>query len=209
MAQEYYIITDEEQIGPLSFRELTATGPDLHTRIQSAGATEWQYACDIPELYPYFAMRGIYLPTGDNLASFGRRLLAWVIDYFIISFLASFVIGYLTSSGRIPAISSYADLLKASPSDLLIMQLCFLVTLVVYNSICEASPLKGSAGKKICGMVVVDINGIGLSFINALLRSLGKAISVFVLYLGFLSIFFTEHKQALHDRLARTYVVKI
>jgi len=69
--------------------------------------------------------------------------------------------------------------------------------------------MKGSIGKKICRLVVVDIDGMGLTFVNALLRSFGKAISVFLLYIGFVTIFFTEHKQALHDQLARTYVVKL
>jgi len=55
----------------------------------------------------------------------------------------------------------------------------------------------------------VDIDGAGLTYLNALLRSLGKAISIFLFYIGFLSIFFTEHRQALHDQLARTYVVKL
>jgi len=209
MAQEYYILEDGEQQGPYTFNELTAMDLDIHTRILSPLADNWQDACDLPEFYPYFESQGIYLPTGDNLASFGWRFLAWIIDYFLISVLASFIVNALIANGTVHAMQSYAALLKASPRELFIVQLSFIIPLIIYNTLCEASPMKGSIGKKICRLVVVDIDGMGLTFVNALLRSFGKAISVFLLYIGFVTIFFTEHKQALHDQLARTYVVKL
>ena len=209
MAHEYYILEDGVQQGPYTFHELTAMDLDIHTRVLSPQAEKWEDACDLPELYPYFESRGIYLPTGDNLASFGWRFLAWVIDYFLISFLASFIVNALIANGVVHAMSSYATLLKASPRELFIVQLSFIIPLIIYNTVCEASPMKGSIGKKICRLVVVDIDGMGLTFVNALLRSFGKSISVFLLYIGFITIFFTEHKQALHDQLAKTYVVKL
>jgi uncharacterized RDD family membrane protein YckC len=209
MNNQYYILEDNEQSGPFSYDELTNMELDVHTRVLSPLADTWQDACDLPEFYPYFESRGIYLPTGDNIATFGWRLLAWIADYLIISFLTSFVVKALVSHGVIPLIQTYNDLVKAAPMHLLIMQLSFSVTLVVYNSICEVSPMQGSLGKKLCRLVVVDIDGQKLSYLNALSRSVGKAISVLLLYTGFLSIFFTEHRQALHDMLARTYVLKL
>ena len=209
MAHEYYILEEGVQQGPYTFHELTAMDLDIHTRVLSPQAENWEDACDLPELYPYFESRGIYLPTGDNLASFGWRFLAWVIDYFLISLLASFIVNALIANGVVHAMSSYATLLKASPRELFIVQLSFIIPLIIYNTVCEASPMKGSIGKKLCRLVVVDIDGMGLTFVNALLRSFGKSISVFLLYIGFITIFFTEHKQALHDQLAKTYVVKL
>ncbi|WP_295801768.1 RDD family protein [Mucilaginibacter sp.] len=209
MAYEYYILEDGERQGPYTFNELTVMNLDIHTRILSPLADTWQDACDLPEFYPYFESQGIYLPTGDNIASFGWRFLAWIIDYFLLIFLASFIVNALVLKGIIPAIPLPADALKASPRVLFIIQLAFIIPLIIYNTVCEVSPMKGSIGKKICRLVVVDIDGMGLTFANALLRSFGKAISVFLLYTGFLTIFFTEHKQALHDQLARTYVVKL
>jgi uncharacterized RDD family membrane protein YckC len=208
MTNDYYILVDGEQSGPFSYDELTEMELDVHTRVLSPLADTWQDACDLPEFYPYFESRGIYLPTGDNLASFGWRFLAWIFDYLVVSYLTSFVVKVLVLQNVIPVVQSYEALLKA-PRVLLILQLSFSLTLILYNSICEASPLKGSIGKKLCRLVVVDIDGMGLSYLNALLRSAGKAISIFFLYTGFLSIFFTEHRQALHDMLAKTYVVKL
>jgi uncharacterized RDD family membrane protein YckC len=208
MTNDYYILVDGEQSGPFSYDELTEMELDVHTRVLSPLADTWQDACDLPEFYPYFESRGIYLPTGDNLASFGWRFLAWIFDYLVVSYLTSFVVKVLVLQNVIPVVQSYEALLKA-PRVLLILQLSFSITLILYNSICEVSPLKGSIGKKLCRLVVVDIDGMGLSYLNALLRSAGKAISIFFLYTGFLSIFFTEHRQALHDMLAKTYVVKL
>jgi uncharacterized RDD family membrane protein YckC len=208
MNNQYYILVDNEQSGPFSYDELTEMDIDVHTRILSPLAESWQDACDLPEFYPYFESRGIYLPTGDNLASFGWRFLAWIFDYLVVSYLTSFVVKVLVLQKVIPVIQSYEALMK-EPRVLLILQISFSLTLILYNSICEASPMKGSIGKKFCRIVVVDIDGMRLSYLNALLRSAGKAVSILILYTGFLSIFFSEHRQALHDMLAKTYVVKL
>jgi uncharacterized RDD family membrane protein YckC len=208
MNNQYYILVDNEQSGPFSYDELTEMDLDVHTRILSPLAESWQDACDLPEFYPYFESRGIYLPTGDNLASFGWRFLAWILDYLVVSYLTSLVVKVLVLQKIIPVIQSYEALIK-EPRVLLILQVSFSLTLILYNSVCEASSMKGSLGKKLCRIVVVDIDGMGLSYFNALLRSVGKAVSILILYTGFLPIFFSEHRQALHDMLAKTYVVKL
>ncbi|MDP9077887.1 MAG: RDD family protein [Bacteroidota bacterium] len=209
MEHVYYILEDNEQLGPFSIDEVMQMDLDIHTRILSPLADTWQDACDLPEFYPYFEARGIYLPTGDNLASFAWRLVAWIIDYIILAIVLSFIFSAMAERGIIHILKSYEDLGKMPRSELLLMQLVFGITMIIYNSVCEASSLQGSLGKKVCKLVVVDIDGQRLSFVNAFLRSFGKAISIFIVYLGFVSILFTEHRQALHDMLAKTYVVKL
>jgi uncharacterized RDD family membrane protein YckC len=208
MNKDYFILEDGEQKGPFTFDELTDRGMGIHERVLSSQAEGWQDACDLPEFYPYFENCGIYLPTGDNLASFGWRLLAFVVDYFILSFLLTLILILLPSFGIKFQIRSYNDLLKLSGNEKLTLQIIVYLSLIIYNSACEASPMKGSIGKRICKLVVVDIDGQGLSYLNALLRSAGKVVSLFFYGLGFISILFTEHRQALHDFLAKTYVVK-
>lgn len=209
MAHQYYILENNEQSGPFSINEMMQMDLDIYTRILSPLTGTWQDACDLPEFYPYFVSRGIYLPTGDNLASFGWRLLAWIMDYVILTFIASFIFTAMAQRGIVHILRTYDDWVKAPKTELLIMQGIFLATMIIYNAICEASAMRGSFGKRVCKLVVVDINGQRLSFVTVFLRSVGKAISIFVVYLGFVSILFTEHKQALHDMLARTYVVKL
>jgi uncharacterized RDD family membrane protein YckC len=208
MGNDYYILEDGEQTGPYTFEELTDMDPDIHTRILSPLADGWQDACDLPELYPYFEAQGIYLPTGDNLATFWWRLLAFVIDYFILSFLLGFILILLPSFGLNIKIQSIDDVFKLSENEKTTLEIITYLMLIIYNSVCEASAMKGSIGKRVFKLVVVDIDGQGLSFLNALLRSAGKVVSLFFYGLGFVSIFFTEHHQAFHDYLAKTYVVK-
>jgi uncharacterized RDD family membrane protein YckC len=208
MTNAYYILENGEQKGPFTFDELIDKGIGLHARVLSPTADGWQDACDLPEFFEYFEAHGIYFPTEDNLASFWWRLLAFIIDDLILSFLMAVIFIILASLGLSFKLQSYDDLLKLSINEKLTLQFATYLTLVIYNSICEASPMKGSIGKRLCKMVVVDADGEGLTYLNALSRSVGKVLSIAVFYLGFVSIFFSEHRQALHDYLAKTYVVK-
>jgi len=208
MGNDYYILEDGEQKGPFAFDELTNMGLNVHTRVLPPTDDGWQDACDLPEFYAYFEAQGIYLPTGDNLASFGWRLLAYIIDYVIYSILMQYTLVILASTGITFSVRTMNDLFKMPILQILELQFIYSLIIIIYNSICEASPMKGSIGKRIFKLVVVDIDGQRLSYFNALLRSAGKALSIFFIYSGFISILFSEHRQALHDYIAKTYVVK-
>ena len=201
MTDAYYILEDGLQKGPYTFAELIDMGIEIHTRVLSPLADTWQDACDLPELYPYFEAHGINFPTEDNLATFWWRLLAYVVDSIILIIVFEYLIRLMGYYGRNFNINSYRDIA--------ILQLIYSAMLVVYNSICEASAMKGSFGKKLCRLVVVDADGVGLTYLNALVRSLFKVFSIALFYVGFLSIFFSEHRQALHDYVAKSYVVKL
>ena len=209
MNNAYYFLEDGEQKGPFTFEELCDKEIGIHTRVLSPLAETWQDACDLPEFFPYFEAQGVNFPTEDNLATFWWRLLAYIIDYIILYFIMELVFMILASRGITYNVNSYDALLKLSISQVLSLQLISSLTLISYNSICESSPMKGSLGKKLCKIVVVDADGMGLTFLNALGRSSAKVISISLFYMGFLSILFSEHRQALHDYLARTYVVKL
>jgi uncharacterized RDD family membrane protein YckC len=209
MNEEYYILVDGEQTGPYTFNELIEQQPGLHTRIMAPSADTWQDACDVPELFEYFRTQGYHFPTEDNLASYWWRLLAFAIDLVLMSFILSFFIPILNGKGithinMAPPFDPY----KTSVHDITVIQVLFNGFLLLYNAMCEASPMQGSLGKKLCGLVVVDQDGDNLKFGTALLRSFGKVLSIYFWGLGTLSIFWTEGKQALHDYIAKTYVVR-
>ena len=208
MDNGYYILKDSEKTGPFTFAELNQLDIDVHSSIMSPSAGTWQDACDLEELYPYFEARGIYLPTGDNLASFWWRLLAFVIDYTILCFLVSVFFILAMQFGFKVNMPTVDEMLKYPLIQRLKIIAVGYLVLIIYNSLGEASPMEGSFGKRVCKLVVVDIDGFGLSYPKALLRSVGKVISILINGIGFLSIFWSEHKQALHDFLAKTYVVK-
>ena len=209
MNGDYFILdADGEQTGPYTFKELVDAGLEIHSRILSPTTNTWEDACDLPEFYAYFESVGIYLPTGDNLASFGWRLAAFIIDYFVAVILMNIILPVLASGGITFKMQNTEDVMHMAPSEILLLQLIISSTMIIYNALCEASSMKGSLGKKICKLVVVDVDGVGQNLLNSLLRSVGKAISIFLFFTGFISILFTEHKQAVHDMLAKTYVVK-
>jgi uncharacterized RDD family membrane protein YckC len=212
MDNAYYVLEDGDQRGPYTFDELTQLELDIHTRVLSPLADSWQDACDLPELFPYFEALGVHFPTEDNLASFWWRLLAFIIDFILLSFVVDAAISMLIYRGIIPNITDFTSVQsfsKLSASDFLILEATVYGIFISYNTICEASALNGSVGKKICKIVVVDQDGVGLTFPNALFRSFGKAVSMFLYGIPALSILWSEHRQALHDYLARTYVVKL
>ncbi|WP_295673639.1 RDD family protein [uncultured Mucilaginibacter sp.] len=208
MNEQYYILVDGEQTGPYTFKELIEKELDLHTRIMAPSADTWQDACDVPELYEYFREQGYHFPTEDNLASYWWRLLAFLIDSFLLSFVVSFSIPILNSKGVTHINLKDFDPSKISVHDATIIQAIFYILLLFYNAIGEASVMKGTLGKRICGLAVVDQDGDGISLPVALFRTLGKILSIYLWGLGTFSIFWTDGKQGLHDILAKTYVVR-
>jgi uncharacterized RDD family membrane protein YckC len=75
----------------------------------------------------------------------------------------------------------------------------------LYSAILEAGPWQGTVGKKVLGLIVVDDRGNPISFGRATGRFFGKFVAV---PFGFLMAAFTVRKQALHDIMAGTLVVK-
>ena len=202
MNDEYYIINGNNKTGPFTFDELVKLDIDIHTEIIVSPAEEPQYASELPELNDYFEERGIYFPTADNLASFGKRTLAFIIDYFPISIILENIelkMGWVT----LPA-NYKIDM--PIPNSMYILTLTVLGVFLLYNSIFEATPLKGSLGKMVCKLSVVDIDGQGLSLPRAFGRNLGVILSM-TIWIPFLTIAFSEHRQAWYDSLAKTYVI--
>ena len=72
----------------------------------------------------------------------------------------------------------------------------------------ESSGWQATVGKRIMGLQVTDADGARLSFVHALMRMLAKIVSAIPFALGFLIAAFTARKQALHDLIVKTLVVR-
>jgi uncharacterized RDD family membrane protein YckC len=83
------------------------------------------------------------------------------------------------------------------------------VVSLLYFTIMESSSRQATFGKIRMKIKVVNKEGERLSFLNALGRHFGKLLSFLLIGLGFLIIPFSKKKQALHDKLTKTYVVEI
>ena len=72
----------------------------------------------------------------------------------------------------------------------------------------ESSARQATLGKSAMGLVVTDINGNRISFLRATGRYFAKILSALILLIGYIMAAFTARKQALHDLLASTLVLK-
>ncbi len=66
-----------------------------------------------------------------------------------------------------------------------------------------------TVGGIILGLKVVRLDGLPIPFTVALVRALGAAFSVIVLFLGFLWIAWDREKQGWHDQIAGTVVIRL
>ena len=78
----------------------------------------------------------------------------------------------------------------------------------LYEAALTSSSRQATLGKMAMGLKVTDMQGGRISFLQATGRHFAKWASTFTLMIGYLIQPFTERKQALHDMLAGTLVIK-
>jgi uncharacterized RDD family membrane protein YckC len=202
MNKEYYLVEGDEKSGPYTFYELTQLDIDTYTEIIVGNSDTPKYASELPEFNEYFEQQGIYFPTEDNLASFGKRVAAFLVDYLGLYIIISNI---LIRMGNVVLPADYKPG-DPIPPGMLQLSMVMMVTFLLYKTIFEATGLKGTLGKRIFKLAVVDIDGQRLSVPRSLLRNVGVVLSL-TIWLPFLSVLFSEHRQAWYDSWAKTYVI--
>jgi uncharacterized RDD family membrane protein YckC len=147
-------------------------------------------------------------------AGFWLRFVALIIDglllYFVsmilfLPFAASTGMGMRgMMTGRPPDPQAIFPMIHA------LLRLALLRTVLhwLYYSLLESSAWQGTLGKKALGLEVTDLDGNRISFGRATGRFFAKIISTIILFIGYIMAGFTEKKQALHDILAGTLVIR-
>jgi uncharacterized RDD family membrane protein YckC len=146
--------------------------------------------------------------TQPHYAGFWRRCLALLIDLVIV-LLGCLVIGFLIAVLLAIALLSTGG--SAPGSDLTVSLVALLILFVLtwlYFAGLESSAWQATVGKRATRLLVTDRMGQRLSFGRATGRFYAKALSVLPLLIGYLVAAFTPRKQALHDLIAGTLVVK-
>lgn len=124
----------------------------------------------------------------QGYSSFFKRLIATIIDIFVIILSISFIqffTGVLT--GSFPYV------------------LVFFMT-YIYFVFQESSILKGTIGKQAMNLIVTDATGSRISFYKATKRFIWKLIAAIPFFTGYFLIFFTGKRQTLYDIIAETVV---
>jgi uncharacterized RDD family membrane protein YckC len=146
---------------------------------------------------------GSLTPTSDEqveYASFGQRLVAVIVDNLILQFFGRIIgtgIGIATESTNL------------EPLALLSITLPIGICMGwLYEALQESSAAQATLGKRMMSIIVTDMSGQRLSFGQATARYFAKIISGMTCLIGYIIQPFTEQKQALHDIIAKTLVVK-
>lgn len=136
--------------------------------------------------------------TGTRYAGFLPRLVAVIVDGVIlgvVNFVLRAVFGDVGADPTVGVTVEPASGLGA-------------VISLAYFTIMEGGPWQATVGKRVLGLRVTDTNGEPIGYGKALVRNLAKIVSGAILLIGYIMAAFTTRKQALHDMIAGTLVVK-
>jgi uncharacterized RDD family membrane protein YckC len=127
-------------------------------------------------------------PSGPR-ASFGRRFVAFLIDYAIL-IVIYFIVFAITNQGVSTLVSIAFGL--------------------GYFAFLEGGPRGQTLGKMALGIRVIDFNSGGpIGYGRGALRWVGRILSQLVCFLGYLWMLWDKEKQTWHDKIATTVVVPV
>lgn len=118
-----------------------------------------------------------------------RRLAAWLIDALILGVPLGVAHFFLLSDETVEALGTFA-------------------TTIYYTLTWSRFGGGKTVGMRLLGIRVVSMNGEPIDLWRALMRAVALAVSIAVLLLGVALVLVDKKKQGLHDKIARTYVVR-
>ncbi|MND52529.1 RDD family protein [compost metagenome] len=163
--------------------------------------------------YPSFADE---VKAQNEYADFGSRIVAYLIDGLLISFIFGFILIALIFVGAVSTTSLFSNDLEDNPVAIFaILGAVFtfislaLVGTWLYNAILNSSEKQGTLGKQAMNIKVTDLQGNKISFSRATGRYFSTLITGMIpFFIGYLLALFTDKKQTLHDMIASTIVLK-
>jgi uncharacterized RDD family membrane protein YckC len=209
-AREWHYLKGGREWGPVTraeIEEMVAEGyvePDVLVR--RIDSSDWLPLSDAVDMSDQSAPLPV-LPADGVLtyeiprpmpqrayATFGQRFGGFLVDYFLVA---------------IPLVVGLHALRRAGlPVTEPVQQATIVLVAWLYLTLTESSRLQGTFGKRVAGLIVTDLHGQPISLGRAAGRSAAKALSFGTLYIGFLLALITPRKQALHDLLAGTLVLR-
>lgn len=137
-------------------------------------------------------------PAAILYAGFWSRAFALLIDVALLVFATVFPIATVSLFTMIDWTETLAPYLNVA----------LLILSWLYFAALESSDRQATFGKMVLGIFVVDHNGGRLSFGRASGRFFARLFSCVFWFAGFVMVAFTAEKQALHDLLAGSRVIR-
>lgn len=142
------------------------------------------------------------IPSEKNsFGGFWIRFAAYFVDV-VVMLIPTLLISYLLHS-ILPATNKSEMALVNFIDDCVNLLVWWVYTSAFLSSAWQATP-----GKKICRLKVIDYSGNRISFGRATGRYFASLLSALLLFIGYLRIAFNPRRQALHDSIAGTLVIK-
>ena len=135
-------------------------------------------------------------------AHLGVRFTAMIIDTWFVMLLGFVfvVIHHLFTGSRSPVFDAFSGVTGT-------VLLAFAAT---YYVRCESGKYRSTWGKRWMGLCVMRTDGYeSVGKVRAFLRYLLRQLSAYILGIGYVMAFFSERKQALHDRLTDSVVLTV
>ena len=164
----------------------------------------------------YSGARGQFLYAG-----FWLRAIAYLLDsiimgaaiipLFIVFAMMTGAAAHLHNLGNFPRNGQPPDPALVAALISIIFTLAAVAILItwLYHAYFESSTWQATPGKKVMSIYVTDLNGQQLSFLHATGRFFSKIVTGLIpLFLGYIMAGFTERRQALHDMIAGTLVLR-
>jgi uncharacterized RDD family membrane protein YckC len=145
-------------------------------------------------------------------AGFWRRRLAAFLDGIVLFALAvPFFVLWMLPHNSV-TMEQYEAMSSEQQMEILGSYLLYFIVVTLteflYFSLFESSRRRATLGRMAMGIVVVDVHGRRIHLGRALGRRLARILSGLTLLIGFLIQLFTRRRQALHDKIAGTLVVR-
>jgi len=223
MAEWYYSAGDGVQRGPVdssALKRLAASGRLSPTDlIWRDGMTEWASASKVNGLFPSDSLKPPPMGMAEDFEAFphpgpiARRDFAGFWLRAVANFIDSLILGFgcfVAMYGTAFMMVSVVGVPDHQGAILYFIGMYVVAVLMIwlYYALMESSRNQATVGKLLLGLKVTDLEGYPIGFGRATGRLVGKSLSGLFWGVGFLMAGLTERKQALHDMIAGTLVVR-
>jgi uncharacterized RDD family membrane protein YckC len=194
----YTVVINGKPEGPYAFEQLITLKITPGTFLRKPGMDDYKEAHEFPEIRELLGFT-FEQTAPQYFASFDQRLLALVIDYFLITtlYILLAVISFFFIEDKSQRISVV----------IIVLPLIYL-TKVIYGIIIEASAQQATIGKRLVNIKVTDLIGNRISLSTSFVRNIAKLLSALPFFFGYLYSFLNKKQQCWHDIAANTLVIK-